>query len=164
LIDALIYRISDGDGNQYIGYTTGTMENRYHEHKTDPDEPPVMKTWLATTTTNIELVCNIRCLDLAEVRAIEASLIGRVPRELSKNTQHKQKLTTKLNLADRCNVITTPQSDVDKVVKPSVNNDTKNRRWKVQQRGFKSKYFSYRKEETSADAEQLARAWRFTQT
>jgi hypothetical protein len=166
LIDALIYRISDGDGNQYIGYTTGKMESRYHEHKTDPDEPPAMKTWLATTKTNIELVCNVRCLDLTEVRAIEASLIGRVPRELSKNTQHKQKETATLNLADRCNVITTPQLDVDKVVKPSVKNDTKNRRWKVQQRGFKPKYFSYgpRKQETSAESEQLARAWRFTHT
>jgi hypothetical protein len=39
-------------------------------------------------------------------------------------------LTTALNLADRCNVVTTPQLDVDKVVKPSVNNDTKNRLWK----------------------------------
>jgi hypothetical protein len=51
LIDALIYRISDGDGNQYIGYTTGTMTNRYHEHNTDPEEPPGMKTWLATIAT-----------------------------------------------------------------------------------------------------------------
>jgi hypothetical protein len=156
LIDAQIYRIFDSDGNQYIGYTTGTLEKRFNEHKTDPREPSSMKTWLVTTTTDIELVCQLQCLDLAEVKAIEATFIGIVPPEKSKNTHHKQR-RMQLNLDKRCKLTTEEPQRRNKQPQPSVSNDKKCKRWKVQQRGFKPKYFGYGK----PNAEQQARAWRF---
>jgi hypothetical protein len=158
LIDAQIYRIFDSAGDQYIGYTTGTLAKRYYEHKTDPREPPGMKTWLATTSTDIELVCQLRCLDIAEIRAIEATFISIVPSAKSKNTQHKQR-RTQLNLDQRCKLATEEPQRSHKQPQPSVSNDNKYKRWKVQQRGFKPKYFSYSK----PNAEQQARAWRFAE-
>jgi hypothetical protein len=118
-----------------------------------------MKAWLATTKTHIELVRKLRCLDLTEVRAIEAVCISRVPPEKSKNTQHKQR-APKLNLNERCNFTTTMPAQQRKQPQPSISDDTKYLRWKVQQRGFKPKYFSYRRQDTR-EAEQQARAWRF---
>jgi hypothetical protein len=91
--------------------------------------------------------------------AIEAVCISRVPPEKSKDTQHQQR-APKLNLNERCNFTTTMPAQQRKQPQPSVSDDTKYLRWKVQQRGFKPKYFSYRRQDTR-EAEQQARAWRF---
>jgi hypothetical protein len=66
-------------------------------------------------------------------------------------------MAPKFNLDERCNFTTTTPQQRKTEKQPSVSDDKKYKRWKVQQRGFKPKYFGYSK----PDAEQKARAWLF---
>jgi hypothetical protein len=149
-IEALIYRISDNAGNQYVGYTKGTLEKRHREHL---DEPTSMATteWYERVDTKIGLVCRLKCVSLSEVLAIEKQYIERVPYAKSKNTQHKQN-GARIDWDERVRFIV-KQPAVQKM--PKVADDVKNKRFKIQKRGHKVKYFSYRKrgkEEARAEA------------
>ena len=59
-----------------------------------------MKEWLASTLTQIELICTVNCINLAEVKSYEAAYIAQIPPEKSKNTQGKRKAD--LDWGDKC--------------------------------------------------------------
>jgi hypothetical protein len=140
-IEALIYRISDSAGNQYVGYTKGTLEKRHREHL---DEPTSMVTtkWYKRVDTKIELVCRLKCVSLSEVLTIEKQYIERVPYAKSKNTQHKQN-GARVDWGERVSFIV-KQPIAQKM--PKVTNDVKNKRFKIQKRGHSVKYLRTAKE------------------
>jgi hypothetical protein len=143
-VDAIIYRIYDAFGNQYIGYTTRTMAVRYAEHKEDPNEPEVMKEWLDSTPTKIELVRTIKCIDLAEVRSFEAAHIAQVPRGQSKNIQEKREAD--MDWDEKCK-FAVPKTRTKPKRTPKVAPDPKRKAFKVQRwidGKNVTKYFSYR--------------------
>jgi hypothetical protein len=134
LVDALIYKIFDAFGNEYIGYTTRTLDERYQEHLTDSNEPEVMKEWLEKANTQIVLVRSLKCIDLKEVKAIEAAYIAQVPREKSKNTQGKRKAA--MSWTDKCTFTTDFAVAVKerKPAKVTTHPTKKGGRFKVQRR------------------------------
>jgi predicted GIY-YIG superfamily endonuclease len=143
LKEAMIYRIRDANNNQYIGLTTGTLEKRYDEHQQDPTSQ-VMKQWLATCETWIELVCTVHYAEEHELLKIEARYIQSVPPEKSKNTQHKPKPANSEKAS--CEFFTQPPIAPRQRVQPKVSHDAKNKRYKIQQRidGVNvTKQFSY---------------------
>ena len=156
MVDAILYRISDADGNQYIGYTTRTLDKRYTEHMDDPDEPETMKQWLAATPTKIELFRTIRCVNLAEVKSFEAAHIVLVPHANSKNTQGKRKVD--MDWEEKCALAAPAAATKQQHKPPKITDDVKRKAYKVQRwmdGKNVTKYFSYRaveKEEAMAGA------------
>ena len=158
LLTGRIYRIHDKDNNEYIGMTTGTLEKRYQEHHDEPTSER-MKAWLANTETAIELVCEVAYVYEDELRSVEMRYIARVAPEHSMNTQHKPKSISEEKQTCR---FVTQEPGARKA--PKIADDTKNKRYKVQQSADGknvTRYFSYR---TRSKAEAHAEAIEYVMT
>jgi hypothetical protein len=136
-----IYRITavdESDNGVYIGYTYKTLAKRFQEHKDTPTNVK-MRQWLPLSEKRIELIEEISFMTLSDVKRREAKYIAAISKERSKNVQHQgeESTATKVKPADltkRCNFVVPGSRPVKPQKPPKVTYDTKNKRYKIQQR------------------------------
>jgi hypothetical protein len=142
---AYIYSISDSSGQEYIGYTTRDIYERYAEHKDEATATsPKMHRWLESTQTKIELVKSIYYIGLKEVTDIETDYIKAIPFNKSMNTNHASQEPVEY---DTCSFHTvSPRQPISQW--PTISDQPQYKRYRMQWREdskVKSKAFSYKK-------------------
>jgi hypothetical protein len=132
-----IYRITSvdkTDDSEYIGYTKKTLHKRLQEHIEKPTNVEMRK-WMPESQKTIELIEAITYLTLQQVKDLESKYIAAIPRHRCKNSQHKQKQSTRVvDLTKRCKFVTPGSVPIKQSKPPTVKFDTKRREYKAQKR------------------------------
>jgi predicted GIY-YIG superfamily endonuclease len=142
--EGFIYKITDSDGNSYVGQTIKTLEERYREHVKDATSQR-MKKWLETNDTEIRLIRTVHFVKQAELNEIEKHHIQQIPRERCMNTIHKQaERVDRGQLTFSTNEERRPPKPK---VMPKISDQTQRKRWIIRWRddngNGRSKTFGY---------------------
>jgi hypothetical protein len=132
-----IYRITSvdkTDDSEYIGYTKQTLYKRLQEHIEKPTNVEMRK-WMPESQKTIELIEAITYLTLQQVKELESKYIAAIPRHRCKNSQHKQKQSTRVvDLTKRCKFVTPGTVPIKQTKPPIAKFDSKRQEYKVQKR------------------------------